>query len=146
QAIDHLQAALSLGERVGDRVVQARCLTYQTVAHRRGGNEKETEHYVERARALALQLGMVEYVAMADANLAWLAWREQRSNDVESLGQEALKLWHGMKDPYGFDWMALLPLIAVALAGDRLEQAVEYTRGLFGENQHPLPPALINAA
>src|SRR6185295_3179076 len=34
QAIDHLQTALSLGERVGDRVVQARCLTYLTVAYR----------------------------------------------------------------------------------------------------------------
>ena len=146
EAIEHLHAALALGERVGDRVVQARCHTYLAVAHRRAGNEAETRRSAERTGALAGQLGMVEYVAMADANLAWLAWREKRPSDVESLGSEALKLWHGMEDPYGFDWMALLPLIAVAVENDRLGEALEHTGNLFGEHQHPLPPKLKIAA
>jgi hypothetical protein len=89
---------------------------------------------------------MIEYVAMAKANLAWLAWREHRSAEAMSLAEEALNLWHGMEDPYGVDWLALLPAIAVAVEQERLDQAIEYTKGLFGENQHPLPSMLANAA
>jgi hypothetical protein len=89
---------------------------------------------------------MVEYTAMAKANLAWLAWKEARYTDAESLGREALKLWHGMEDPYGLDWLALLPLIAVALVDNKLENAIEFARDLFAENQHPLPEELGEAA
>jgi hypothetical protein len=88
---------------------------------------------------------MVEYVAMATANLSWLAWRQKRPAEAESLGKEALQLWHGMEDPYGVDWQAILPLVAVAVEDRRFEQAVECIRGLFGENQHPLPQALTTA-
>jgi len=146
EAIEHYRAGLSIGERVGDLVVQARCLSYLTVAYRRSGDLNEAHQCADRTMALAGQLGMVEYVAMAKANLAWLAWREERSGDANSLGNEALALWHGMEDPYGVDWQALLPLVAVAIADDRFDSAIEYTRGLFGENQHPLPPPLTAAA
>jgi hypothetical protein len=63
---------------------------------------------------LATKLGMVEYIAMAKANLAWVAWREEDHAEAEKLATEALDLWHGMDDPYGFDWMAVWPLIAIA--------------------------------
>ena len=146
QAIDHCHAALSIAERVGDLVVQARCLSYLTVAYRRSGDNEATRRYAERTISLARQLGMVEYVAMAKASLAWLAWRQGRFQDVESLGSEALALWHGMDDPYGVDWQALLPMIAVAVAEGKIDEAVANVRGLFGENQHPLPAALVAAA
>jgi tetratricopeptide (TPR) repeat protein len=146
EAIEHFRAALSLAERVGDLVVQARCLSYLTVAYRRFGDLNETRQSADRTMALAGQLGMVEYLAMAKANLAWLAWREGRGRDASLLGQEALALWHGMEDPYGVDWQALLPLIAIATTDGRFDSAIEYTRGLFGENQHPLPSSLTAVA
>jgi hypothetical protein len=145
QAIGHCEAALSLAQRVGDLIVQARCLTYLTVAHRRSGHMDETRAYAERTIVLAVQIGMVEYVAMAKANLAWLAWREKRLSDARSLGHEALRLWHGMEDPYGVDWLALLPLIAVAMEEDRFGDAIELAKRLFGENQHPLPSTVVRA-
>jgi hypothetical protein len=85
---------------------------------------------------------MIEYVAMANANLAWVAWREGNYLETEKLGCEALKLWHGMEDPYGFDWMALWPLIAAALGQNDVGQAIEYARALLIERQHPLPQEL----
>lgn len=146
EAMAHLEAALVLFQRVGDLVMRTRCLTYLAVAHRRSGHMMETRRYAERTVSLATQLGMVEYIAMAKANLSWLAWREERFQDVDLLGSEALALWHGMDDPYGVDWQALLPMIAVAVVQGRSEQAVGHVRNLFGENQHPLPPALVAAA
>ncbi len=146
ESIEHGQAALQLAERVGDLIVQVRCLSYLSVAYRRSRDPAATLSYSDRAIALAAQLGMVEYVAMAKASLSWLAWSEKRYSDAKSLGQEALKLWHEMEDPYGVDWEALLPLIAIAVAERKWDEAIEYTRGLFGENQHPIPPRLDEAA
>jgi hypothetical protein len=87
---------------------------------------------------------MIEYVAMAKANLAWVAWRDGNSEEAEMLGRDALELWHGMEDPYSFDWAALWPLIAVAFSRNDIACAIEHTRALFVENQHPLPQKLAS--
>ena len=79
---------------------------------------------------------------MAKANLAWVAWRQRNNVDAEKLGKEALQLWHAMPDPYGVDWMALWPLIAIALNRKDVIRAVELARGLLIENQHPMPEKL----
>jgi hypothetical protein len=49
-----------------------------------------------------------------------------------------------MEDPYGFDWMALCPLIAIALQQNNSGIAIGFARGLLTENQHPLPENLSN--
>ena len=104
-----------------------------------------TRRYGQRTETLAAQLGMLEYIAMAKANLAWLAWREERYQDADSLGSEALALWHGMEDPYSLDWMALWPLVAVALTRNDLASAIDHARGMLVETQRPLPEKLIAA-
>ena len=146
RAIEHFKGACSSAERVGDLIVQARCLTYLAVAHRRRQDRVETRRYAERTIELATRLRMVEYVAMAKANLAWLRWREGHLEAGKVLATESLKLWHGMDDPYGVDWLALLPLIAIAAANNDNLAAVEYAKGLFTENQHALPESLRCAA
>jgi hypothetical protein len=86
---------------------------------------------------------MIEYIAMAKASLAWIAWRQEDHPEGERLATEALELWHGMDDPYGFDWMALCPLIAIVFIG-RIATLQSDLRGLLAENQHPLPEKLLN--
>ena len=88
---------------------------------------------------------MVEYIAMGKANLTWVAWRQENHAEAEKLATEALELWLGMDDPYGFDWMALWPLIAIALYRKDSSAAIGFARGLLAENQHPLPEKLLNA-
>jgi hypothetical protein len=79
---------------------------------------------------------------MAKANFAWLSWREGNLTEAEKSAREALNLWHGMEDPYGFDWMALWPLIDIAFSQNKMSEAIEAARALFNPNQHPLPPEL----
>jgi len=55
----------------------------------------------EKTCELATKLGMVEYIAMADTNLAWVTWRQENYAEAEKLATDALELWHGMDDPYG---------------------------------------------
>src|SRR5438552_10493230 len=85
---------------------------------------------------------MLYYVSVSLANLYWVAWHEGNPTETEKLGCEALRLWHGMEDPYGFDWMALLPLIAIHFAQNDIAGAIRHTEALFRPEQHPLPGKL----
>jgi class 3 adenylate cyclase len=143
-AVKQSGRALAMGERAGDLVVQSRCLTYRAVAYRRLGDVACCRTVAEKTLELATKLGMVEYIAMAKANLAWVAWRQNDDAEAEKLATEALELWHGMDDPYCFDWMALWPLIAIALHRRDSSAAIGCARGLLAENQHPLPETLLN--
>jgi class 3 adenylate cyclase len=144
-AVEHGEAALHLAQRFGDLVIQARCQTYLTVAHRCAHHLEQARSCANQTLELAARIGMIEYVAMAQANLAWVAWREGNHAEGEKLGCEALRLWHGMEDPYGFDWMALWPLIAIHFAKNDIAGAIEHTKGLFNPKQHPLPEKLAAA-
>ena len=145
-AVEHGEGALHLAQRCGDLVIQARCLTYLAVAHRRAGHLDQTRSYATHTLELASKLGMVEYVAMAKANLAWVEWRDGNLEETQTLGSDALTLWHGMEDPYGFDWMALWPLIGIALSRKQTEHAVELAEGLFPDSQHPIDDEVMSAA
>ena len=143
-AAEQCGKALAMAERTGDLVLQSRCLTYRAVAFRRLGDVSRCSTEAQRTLELTTKLGMVEYIAMAKASLAWVVWRQQNHAEAENLATEALKLWHGMDDPYGFDWMALWPLIAIALHRQNSDAAIAFARGLLAENQHPLPEKLLN--
>ena len=82
---------------------------------------------------------------MAKANLAWVAWRQENYAEAEKIATKALDLWHGMDDPYGFDWMALLPLMATTLARKQIENAIKHAQGLFPSNQHPINDEVLSA-
>jgi len=144
-AAEQCGRALAMAERTGDLVLQSRCLTYRAVAFRRLGDVGRCTTEAKRTLELATKLGMIEYIAMAKASLAWIAWRQEDHPEGERLATEALELWHGMDDPYGFDWMALCPLIAIALYRQNSDAAIGFARGLLAENQHPLPEKLLNA-
>ena len=144
-AVASLSAALELAERVGERVYECRSLTYLALAHRRGRDVDQARIFAERAGALAAKLAMTEYVAMAKANLAWVAWKRARLEDCDSLGHEALKLWHAMRDPYSMDWIALWPLIGAAMERQRTGDAIELAKGLFRDGQHPIEEEVMSA-
>jgi class 3 adenylate cyclase/tetratricopeptide (TPR) repeat protein len=142
EAEQHLQATLGLAERVGDVVIQLRCLTYLTLANRKRGRIEETRNYLVRSLRLATEVKMIEYIAMAKANIAWVAWREGELSEARAHSQAALEMWHQMPVPYMFDWMATWPLIGVALTQERIAEAIECIRILLEPKQQPLPDEL----
>lgn len=138
--------ALQLAERCGDLLVQVRCLVYLSAAYRCLGEVSHAENRANEAKVLATRLNMIEYIAMAEANLSWVAWANGDLTEAKRLANEALQLWHGMEEPYGFDWMALWPLISIAAKQRNDNDAIRYLKALFGPNQHPLPPEVSGAA
>ena len=90
------------------------------------------------AIAQAREASLPEYEAMAIANRAWVAWRSGEYAKAATDAQDALDIWKGLPARYFYDWMALWPLLAMALAAGRVEEAVEYARGMLPPPQQLL--------
>jgi tetratricopeptide (TPR) repeat protein len=142
EAETHLQAALAVGERAGDVMLQARCLTYLPIVYRKRGQMEETSRYASRFLRVATLLHWPEYVAMARANLAWVAWRQGNLSEAQATARAALEEWKALQFDYPFHWTALWPLISIALAQDQLAAAIDYARALLAPQQLLLPDAL----
>ncbi len=145
EAEGQMLSALAEAERTEDISLEARCLTYLAIVQRKRRQVDGAYHYGVRSLAVAEAAGMHEYVGTARANLAWVAWRAGDLTDAEAHGRAALAAWQ--RFPVGhasccFQWTALLPLIAVALARGRVEDAIEPARVLLAPWQQRLPDAL----
>ena len=76
EAEAELRVALDMAEQIGDMSLQARCLAYLVVVHRRQGHDAEVETYARRELAVAESAGMLDYLGAGRANLAWLVARQ----------------------------------------------------------------------
>jgi tetratricopeptide (TPR) repeat protein len=141
EAEARLQEALAMAERTGDVSQQMFCLTYLAVTHRKRGGTEATRQYALRAQDAASGQPHA-LLGMAEANLAWVAWREQRLEEARSKAQNALDLWQSSPVPFPFHWAGLWPAIGVAVADDRIGEAIEHMRGLLAPTQQPPPESL----
>ncbi len=138
-----LRSALEMAEQIGDVSLQVRCLTYLGVVHRRQGRDAKAEPIARRGLGVAEAAGMLAYIGANRAGLAWVAWRRNDLSEAERLAQAAWEAWRLHAMPYPFYWQALWPLIGVAVAQDRLADAVAYARRLCEPDQQVLPSELV---
>lgn len=133
-----LQQSLQKAEKCGDAALRSRSLTYLMAAGRKRGDvdgvRKAIGSVIERAREASLP----EYEAMAIANRAWVAWHTGEEEKAATDALAALEIWEGLPVRYCLDWMALWPLLVLALASQRIEQAIEYARGMLPPPQQLL--------
>ena len=149
EAQEQLEASLAIVNRIGDVVLQARCLCYRNVTALRRHDVDAVRSLAPEALAAAEAAGYPEYVAEAKATMAWVAWREERPQDVLVLAKEALELWGAVVATHPFKWPCLWPLIAVRLTAGRVADAVDASRHLLLPTQQRLPDeleALVEAA
>jgi hypothetical protein len=107
------------------------------VAGRKRGDVEGVRRAVGQVIEAAREASLPEYEAMAIANRAWVAWRSG-DGPAAADAQAALRMWDRLPVRYFFDWMALWPLVAIALASQHIEQAAEYTRGMLAPPQQLL--------
>jgi tetratricopeptide (TPR) repeat protein len=144
-AEEQIRAALGLAERTGDVSLEARCLTYLTIVGRKRGQFDAVHAYAERSLQVAMAEHMPDYIGAAHANLAWLAWRAGNLPEARARGQQALTAWRGTSLVFASEWIALWPLIGVALAENQVAEAAEYARALLDLKQQR-PPEVLEAA
>jgi len=133
-----LRESLAEAERRGDVTTRSRALTYLMVAGRKRGDVEEVRKAVGPVIEEAREASLPEYEAMAIANCAWVAWRGGNEEQAVADAHAALQTWAGLPVRYMFDWMALWPLVAIALASHHVEQAAEYARGMLSAPQQLL--------
>jgi DNA-binding SARP family transcriptional activator len=148
EAHEQMQAALKMAQQASDLTLQARCLNYLAILHRREERVDEAGDCATRCLSAAAAAGMPEYIGTAQANLAWVAWRRGDARAAREHGDAALQAWQQLPPQHAstrFRWTALWPMIAVELATDRLAPAVEYARMLLDPFQQRAPEALAAA-
>jgi DNA-binding SARP family transcriptional activator len=142
QAEEHLGATLELAETRGLAWMRTLSLTYLTVLSRFRGQVGAALDYALRARQAAEASQMPDYVAAAQANQAWLAWRRGDLAGAEQQGRGALAIWRQSPLVYPFQWQALWPLLAVALEQGWEEEAWACAQALLEPAQQRLPDVL----
>ena len=145
EAQEPLQAALYQAEQTGDMSLQARCLTYLTVACRQCGQVEEVRRYAGRGLEVATVAHMPEYQGSAKANQAWLAWLAGDLAQTQELAQAALALWRQLPPDHAsatLQWQALWPLIAAALHEEQISRAMDAVQMLLAPSQQRLPDTL----
>jgi predicted ATPase/class 3 adenylate cyclase len=137
-----LKEALRLTEQAGDVVLQSRCLTYLTVIHRRRGEVLAARDYAEQSLSSGAGARMIEYVGMAKGNLAWVHLREGNLAAAYSDGSEGVEKISQTPQGHILVWVALWPLIGVAIARDQIADAIKHAERLLVPPQMAMTAAL----
>ena len=82
------------------------------------------------------------YAGAAKAAMAWVAWKDDCSEDVVLLATEAFNLWETAAVTYHFKGLCLWPLMSVRLATGQLAEAVEAGCQMLEPAQVRLPDEL----
>ena len=142
-----LGEALAAVERAGTPNGRGMVLTALAIAARRQGDVALVRELVPQALAAAAAGPKSghnwNYVSAATAALeAWVAWREQRREDVITFGTKALELWKSQLASYQFRCLALFPLASAYHDLGQNESAVEAARQMLEPNLAWLPEEL----
>jgi eukaryotic-like serine/threonine-protein kinase len=138
EATAALRESLAQAERRGDVATRSRALTYLLVVARKRGDVEGVREAVGPVIERAREASLPEYEAMAVANRAWVAWRSGDEQTAVADALAALEMWQGLPVRYFCDWMALWPLVAMALASGQVEEAAGHARGMLPPPQQLL--------
>jgi eukaryotic-like serine/threonine-protein kinase len=133
-----LRDSLAESERRGDATTRSRSLTYLMVVARMRGDVAGVRDAIATVIEGAREASLPEYEAIAIANRAWVEWRTGDEEKAAADARAALDIWGKLPVRYFYDWMALWPLLAMALAGRRPGEAVEHARGMLPATQQKL--------
>jgi eukaryotic-like serine/threonine-protein kinase len=111
----HLRETLTVAKRTGDLMLELRCVTYLAVARRFLMDVAGTRALAQEALHMSRSVSALEYVGAAEANLAWVAYRENDPHGAIPRALSALKYFAAPGLIYPLQWLAIWPLIAASL-------------------------------
>ena len=88
---------------------------------------------------------MREYVVQAQANHAWVAWREGDVGRAEELARNVWDGWDGYMMQRVLAWEPVWPLLGTALRAGRDEEVRELVDVLLDPTRQAPPPELADA-
>jgi DNA-binding CsgD family transcriptional regulator/tetratricopeptide (TPR) repeat protein len=145
EAEKFLLISQEMTEENGDLILLTRTLTYLSVVYRKQGDVVGAREHAEYDLEIAKEAQMPQYVGSALAQLAWVAWCDGDVVAAERDAKEAIESWDrlGMEQTIApFRWLALFPLMGVALQQQNMIEAVNCARHLLKPPQQRLPDEL----
>jgi class 3 adenylate cyclase/DNA-binding SARP family transcriptional activator/tetratricopeptide (TPR) repeat protein len=142
EAQEQWESSLAVAERSADNILRAANLVCSAlVAVRR--HDVEAVRYLAPQAVVACEVPLPEFVGAGKGCLAWLAWQDERANDVVTLANEAAEHFRTALGPMTFwKWVYLWPLVAVRLGDDSVGEAVAASRQLLEPFQQRPPDEL----
>ena len=145
EAEKHMLISQAMTEDNGDLSLLARSLTYLAVVYRKRHDIPRVRAYASYGLQVAETAQMPQYTGSALAQLAWLAWCKGDLVEAERAGRQAIETWGGLgieQTVFSFRWLALFPLLGVALRRQELPEAMHYAQHLLYPPQQRLPDNL----
>ena len=142
-AREQLENALTLAERIGESQLLAQSLLSLAATALRRGDIAAVRCLVPRAMTAASAMASAGAETGVKACLAWLAWHDQRPEDVVTLAKEIT----GQQAAAGrfalfYGWAYLWPLVAVHLEAGDIGEAIAASRQLLDPEQERPPDEL----
>jgi tetratricopeptide (TPR) repeat protein len=138
----HLRDTLAVAKRTGDLMLELRCVTYLAVARRFLVDVAGTRALAQEALQMSRSVSALEYVGAAEANLAWVAYRENDHHQAIQRALSALEYFAAPGLVYPLQWLAFWPLIAASLKLGNVAGAGGYAKLLLSlpaEQRMPSP-------
>ncbi len=150
EAEPYFLQALKTVREVGDSMgTYATTLAYLPLIYRRRQQLDEVERWALQGLDAGLYAKTPMYIGAAQAHLSWVHRRRGALADAGLHGESALAEWAELPIPYPFQWLAHIPLLAMALDSGALQEAVNHARLMLDPNQQQLLdslPQLLNEA
>ena len=147
-AREQLAATLERASHVGDVTLQSRCLTYLTLVHRKRGEVATVAQLAAQALRIAEAGGMIEYLAQANANLAWVAGRKEDMTHWKRHAEIAWELWQQLPAPGPYvpmAWIAAWPMLGLEVRRGGFEPALRLAAVLLEPDRQPMPIEVSSA-
>ncbi|GIK40907.1 MAG: transcriptional activator [Chloroflexota bacterium] len=138
-----LQETLALAGKLGDQWSQTQCLVYLTILYRLRGDTTQVGAYLPRLVEAGQTVGTPFYMAVSQANTAWLHHRNGQFLSAQKEALAALSTWDN--SPYPFQWLAYWIVLAMALKQESLSEAIEAARAMLAPTQQKLPDDVTEA-
>jgi hypothetical protein len=133
-----LRTAINIAEQVGNTRLLTRCLMFLPCIFRQRGLVEEVRNVVTRALAMP----EARNIAIIKGHRAWVAWRDGNLAEAELYGRASLENRKGQRRVNAFLWVGIWPLIGIALAQEKIAEALNYVRMLLDFTLQPPPEQL----
>jgi hypothetical protein len=148
---------LAKAQQAADMTALTRVATYLAFGQRRLGHIDACEAHSRLTLELSMECGQPGYVGVARACLGWVALRRGKLEQARAECESAVQLWQRRRalDPtrygeYPFQWLAILPLVALAVADEQAASCAPRVSDLIHPTQarlaRPLDTELERAA
>ena len=123
---------------MGYATIQSRCLAYLALIHRKRGDVAQTRRWAARTLEVCAASGMAEYVAAAEADLAWADLREGRIAEAAERARRAYEEGEKMGGAYRvLVWIVTWPMLGVCLQEGDLDRSIALARMLLAPEAQP---------